>query len=67
MTFNLIRGLKRGAAAAAATVVVLPINNLVRHEPVVGASVLAGAVIAFILMGLAGGFTDKIGFEAGDA
>ena len=62
-----MRGVKFGGVSAICFAVVTPINNLIRHEPMVVATILSGSALIFCLSGVVGTFTDKWGSDVGDA
>jgi RsiW-degrading membrane proteinase PrsW (M82 family) len=67
VTPNFKRGAKFGALSAVGFAVVIPLNQLLRSEPVSSNSTVVGTVFAFILFGVIGSLTDRIGSDFGDA
>ena len=66
MNVNPSRGAKTGALTAVGFATVAPINNLLHHEAVDVSRLLVGSAFAFIVFGLIGTFSAKIGTEVGD-
>ena len=66
MSVSWARGIRLGTGTALLFSVVTPINNWLRHEPVSLDKILVGSACVFLLSGLFGTLTDKIGSDVGD-